>query len=116
MFLIVNYLISFFNYGFYGLYKFHFDEYFRQIRVIRSFSYSIHDFLKSAVIIPEVHLHLFYSGFAFVVRVGLRVQQNGNHLVGETVLGEAADAHIPLAEFGVELQQPLREAVEDQVR
>ena len=78
-------------------------------------SYSIDDFLKSAVIIPEVHLHLFYAGFAFVVRVGLGVQQDGNHLVGEAVLGEAADAHVPLAEFGVELQQPLREAVEDQV-
>ena len=78
-------------------------------------SHSIHDFLKGAVIIPEVHLHLFYAGFAFVVRVGLGVQQDGNHLVGEAVLGEAANAHVPLAEFGIELQQPLREAVEDQV-
>ena len=77
--------------------------------------HSIHYLLKGAVIIPEVHFHLFYAGFAFVVRVGLGVQQDGNHLVGEAVLGEAADAHVPLAEFGVELQQPLREAVEDQV-
>ena len=36
-------------------------------------------------------------------------------MVGEAVFREAADAHIPLAEFGVELQQSLREAVEDQV-
>ena len=76
----------------------------------------IHNFFKTSIIIPKVHLHLFYAGFAFVVRVGLRVQQDGNHLVGKAVFREAADAHIPLAEFGVELQQPLREAVEDQVR
>ena len=66
-------------------------------------SYSIDDFLKSAIIIPEVHLHLFYAGFAFVVRVGLRVQQDGNHLVGEAVFRKTADAYIPLAAWNKQL-------------
>ena len=81
----------------------------------RSVSYSVDDFLESPFVVPEVHLHLFYAGFAFVVRVGLGVEQDGNHLVGEAVFGEAADAHVPRAELGEELQQSLREAVEDQV-
>ena len=75
----------------------------------------VNDFFETSVVIAEVHFHLLDSGFAFVIGVGLSVQQDGNHLVGESVLGEAADAHIPFAEFGVKLEQALRETVENQV-
>ena len=81
----------------------------------QSASNSIYDFLKRAVVVGKVHLHLLDAGLAFVVGVSLGVQQDGNHLVGETVLGEATDTHIPFAEFGIEFEEALREAVVHQV-
>ena len=81
----------------------------------QSASNCINNFLKCAVVVTEVHLHLFDTRFAFVIRLGLGVQQDGYHLVGETVLREAADAHIPLAELRVLLEETLREAVIHQV-
>ena len=75
----------------------------------------IDDFFEASVVVAKVHFHLFDSGFAFVIGVGLGIQQDGNHLVGEAVFGETADAHIPLAELGEELEQTLREAIEDQI-
>ena len=81
----------------------------------RSASYSIHNLLKTPRILAKIHLHLLDAGLAFVVGLGLGVQQDGNHLVGEAVLGEAADAHVPLAEFGIEFKEALREAVVHQV-
>ena len=85
------------------------------LAMTRSASYRIHNLLKTPRILAEVHLHLFDAGLAFVVGLGLGVQQNGNHLVGEAVLGEAADAHVPLAEFGIKLEETLRETVVHQV-
>ena len=71
------------------------------------FSNRIDDFLKRAIVVAEVHFHLLDAGFASVIRFGLRVQENGNHLIGETILGKTADAHIPLAEFGIKFEKAL---------
>ena len=81
----------------------------------QSASNSIYDFLKRAVVVGKVHLHLLDAGLAVVVGVSLGVQQDGNHLVGETVFGEAADAHVPLAQLGIKFEETLREAVIDQI-
>ncbi len=81
----------------------------------RSVSYCIDDFLKTPRVFTKVHLHLLDAGLAFVVGLCLGVQQNGNHLVGESVLGETADAHVPLAQLRIKFEETLREAVIDQI-
>ena len=81
--MIVNYLISFFCYWLLALGLWQPPPLFMRLRVCARNEalwgicqkpeaksqklHSIHYLLKSAVIIPEVHLHLFYAGFAFVV-------------------------------------------------
>ena len=65
------------------------------------------DFLKCSVVVDEIHFHLFDARFAFVIRIGLGVEKDGNHLVGESVFRKATDAHVPFAELLVKRQQPL---------
>ncbi len=81
--MIVNYLISLFSATGYWLLVFGSPPLFMRLRVCARNEalwgicqkpeaksqklHGIYYLLKSAVIIPEVHLHLFYAGFAFVV-------------------------------------------------
>ena len=48
--------------------------------------HGVDDFLEAALVVGHVHFHLLDAHLAAVIGIGLGVQQNGNHLVGEILL------------------------------
>ena len=56
---------------------------------------------KTPLVLQAVHLLLLDARLAAGVAVGLQVHQDGDDLVAEALLGEAADLQVALGEGGV---------------
>ena len=76
---------------------------------------AINDFLEASFVLQTVHLFLLDARLAAGVGVGLQVHQDGDDLVAEALLGEAADLQVALGEGGIFFHQPFREVAVDLV-
>ena len=71
--------------------------------------------LEGSEVGEAIHFFLFDAGFAAGVGGDLHVEEDGDDLVAEALLGEAAHGKVTLVEQGVLLLESLDEAIVNQV-